>query len=218
MKKRSINQLLKELGGTSTKLCAGGGGGSPAKPEVKMPSAKGSSAKASSAEGSSAEGYSAEGYSAEGSSAEGGTRSAAETVGRALLDRLGASTGLSEDRLAELIIKAWDSAEDSAGETASGETASGETAADKTASDKTAADKTAADALAAANSPSPVGQNGLSALPITLEGSQKKRPLPIKSGSTEAPATDYTELSDEQFKALKRQLQKATSDGRRVRL
>ncbi len=208
MKKRSINQLLKELGGTSTKLCAGGGGGSPAKPEVKMPSAKGSSAKASSAEGSSAEGYSAEGYSAEGSSAEGGTRSAAETVGRALLDRLGASTGLSEDRLAELIIKAWDSAEDSADETASCETASFETAPDKTA----------ADTLAAANSPSPVGQNGLSALPITLEGSQKKRPLPIKSGSTEAPATDYTELSDEQFKALKRQLQKATSDGRRVRL
>lgn len=43
-------------------------------------------------------------------------------------------------------------------------------------------------------------------------------PRPIRGNIGEAPAADYESMSAEQFRRLKKQLQRAASDGRRVRL
>lgn len=56
----------------------------------------------------------------------------------------------------------------------------------------------------------------------TAEGSfptaKKRLPRPIRGGIGEAPQMDYQSMSAEQFRRLKKQLQRASMDGRRVRI
>ena len=50
------------------------------------------------------------------------------------------------------------------------------------------------------------------------QGGKRVLPRPIRGSIGEAPAADYESMSAEQFRRLKKQLQRAASDGRRVRL
>lgn len=50
------------------------------------------------------------------------------------------------------------------------------------------------------------------------QDTRRTLPRPIRGNIGEAPAADYDSMSAEQFRRLKKQLQKAFSDGRRVRL
>lgn len=45
-----------------------------------------------------------------------------------------------------------------------------------------------------------------------------KLPSPIRGGLFEAPRADYESMSAEQFRRLKKQLERASMDGRRIRL
>ncbi len=46
----------------------------------------------------------------------------------------------------------------------------------------------------------------------------KQLPRPIKGGMGEAPAIDFDNMSTEQFRRLKKQLQNAARDGKRIRI
>ena len=50
------------------------------------------------------------------------------------------------------------------------------------------------------------------------QDTKRTLPRPIRGNIGEAPAADYDSMSAEQFRRLKKQLQRAFSDGRRVRL
>lgn len=50
------------------------------------------------------------------------------------------------------------------------------------------------------------------------EADQARLPLPMRAGVTIPPEADYDSMSSEQFRRLKKQLQRAAADGRRVRL
>lgn len=122
----------------------------------------------------------------EGSMPETAAKSnAAETVGRALLDRLGRITDMSEEELVKLILKAWEEADA-----------------------KVPAEKT--------KLPEKLGTG--SDAPLSRGKAMPKLPKPMRSGASETPAIDYSELTSEQFKELKKMLAKAQSDGRKVRL
>ena len=43
-------------------------------------------------------------------------------------------------------------------------------------------------------------------------------PRPIRGSMGQAPETDYENMSSEDFRKLRRQLKKASMDGRRVRI
>lgn len=116
----------------------------------------------------------------------------AEVIGRALLDRLGASTGLSEEELVDFILEAW--------------------------TRDTAAKNAEADDRSGISAENLLPSNGEKAkAPVSIER-PKRLPMPMRGMNIEAPAIDYTELSSEQFRELKRQLKKAGADGKRVRL
>ena len=48
--------------------------------------------------------------------------------------------------------------------------------------------------------------------------SMKRLPRTLRGGLGEAPEADYESMSAEQFRRLKKQLQRAAADGRRIRL
>ncbi len=50
------------------------------------------------------------------------------------------------------------------------------------------------------------------------EKAQARLPLSMRAGVTVPPEADYDSMSSEQFRRLKKQLQRAAADGRRVRL
>ena len=51
-----------------------------------------------------------------------------------------------------------------------------------------------------------------------IKGYSRRLPAPIRGGLFEAPKADYESMSAEQFRRLKKQLQRANMDGRKVRL
>ena len=132
--------------------------------------------------------------------------SAAERVGRALLDRLGSASGLSEDALADAIIAVWEDPEALTGGEAEGNGKGGALKPYVEPEMKIfGSDASAADLLEGESRP----------LPFT---EHKRTSAPIRSGGIQAEPIDYEELTDEQFRRLKKQLQKAAADGKRVRL
>ncbi len=115
--------------------------------------------------------------------------SPAEMVGRALLDRLGSGTGLSERELAEAILDVWAHPDKLAPNGEPQEPATDDEAGES-------AERT----------------------PVTPFGEHRRMPKPIRSGAAAPQRIDYDELTDEQFRTLRKQLKKAEADGKKVRI
>jgi|GEM_PF-3014690 len=128
--------------------------------------------------------------------------SAAEKVGRALLDRLGNSTGMEEDELADAIIAVWDDPDTLTG---------GEPLQEKRPYEEPALE-------VSGEAASSIGGEAASSIGGSPFGEHRRIPVPLRSGSAEAAPVDYDELTREQFMKLKKQLKKAAADGKRVRL
>ena len=128
--------------------------------------------------------------------------SAAEKVGRALLDRLGNSTGMEEDELADAIIAVWDDPDTLTG---------GEPPQEKRPYEEPALE-------VSGEAASSIGGEAASSIGGSPFGEHRRIPVPLRSGSAEAAPVDYDELTREQFMKLKKQLKKAAADGKRVRL
>ena len=130
------------------------------------------------------------------------TVSPAERIGRALLKKLG-GTGLPEDKLADAIIAAWDDMP------------------------LPGADDGAKDAKTEEGEAEGAKDLGAEELIKELDGGAKKQPfpgrsarapMPIKSSAAGGAPIDYESLTAKQFRQLKKQLQRAASEGKRVRL
>ena len=112
--------------------------------------------------------------------------SPAERIGRALLDRLGESTGMDEEALADAITAVW-------------------AESDKLpAEGKREYEEPEAEIVRPAKPP--------------LVAEQRRVRAPMRAEAAAESPMDYSELSQEQFRKLKKQLQKAAADGRRVRI
>ncbi len=107
--------------------------------------------------------------------------SAAERVGRALLERLGAD-GMDEDELADAIIAVWEN--------------------------EGAAPLVYAEPDTEPEAPAKP--------PLVAE--RRRMPQPMRADAAAPAPLDYDRLTAEQFRRLKKQLQKAAADGRKVRL
>ena len=136
--------------------------------------------------------------------------SAAEKVGRALLDRLGNSTGMEEDELADAIIAVWDDPDTLTG---------GEPPQEKRPYEEPALEVSGEAASSiGGEAASSIGGEAASSIGGSPFGEHRRIPVPLRSGSAEAAPVDYDELTREQFMKLKKQLKKAAADGKRVRL
>ncbi len=139
-------------------------------------------------------------------------------LGEAFLARLSIPQGMSEEEAAEKIIEMWRSA-DEAGLTPAegGGSDEGEPqlayAADAEAEGHGGELENAEDE---AELDSPYGRAASEAGGSSARSA--KLPAPIRGGLFEAPAADYDSMSAEQFRRLKKQLERASRDGRKVRL
>lgn len=115
--------------------------------------------------------------------------SAAERLGRAMLDRFGdVDDDVTEDELVDAILEAWDM--------------SGETAPEE--------DEPAPEA----EPEEEPEEDGEENVPFETE----RRPVPMRAGTNAAKPVDYAEMSAKQFNDLKKLLKKASADGKRIRL
>lgn len=118
-------------------------------------------------------------------------------LGAAFLARLNLPEGMDEREAAERIIAMWNGA-DTRG-AAENQAESGEDYSEENAGE---------------NEP-------LEDAPMSGARGEKhggRLPAPIRGGLFEAPRADYESMSAEQFRRLKKQLERASMDGRRIRL
>lgn len=127
-----------------------------------------------------------------------GTRmNAAERLGRALLESLGAIEGVSEDELVDAVLENF----------------GGGTGGDKRAEPaqepvpETVREPEALAALTAGEAPD--GAELWEDRPV---------PVPMRTGSGRTAPVDYSTMSAEQFARLRKLLKKANADGRRIKL
>lgn len=118
-------------------------------------------------------------------------------LGAAFLARLNLPEGMDEREAVERIIAMWNGA-DTRG-AAENEAESGEDYSEE----NTGENETLEDAPMS-------GARG--------EKHGGRLPAPIRGGLFEAPRADYESMSAEQFRRLKKQLERASMDGRRIRL
>ena len=118
-------------------------------------------------------------------------------LGAAFLARLNVPEGMDEREAAERIIAMWNDADGrGAAET---EAELGEEYPEDTAEE---------------NEP-------IEDAPVSVARGEKhggRLPAPIRGGLFEAPRADYESMSAEQFRRLKKQLERASMDGRKIRL
>lgn len=113
-------------------------------------------------------------------------------LGEAFLARLDLPEGMSEEEAAERIISMWN-----------------EKDAFRASNEAEGAETEAHFGESAPDDPDDV----------RFEAARPPRlPMPIRGGLFEAPKADYESMSAEQFRRLKKQLERASMDGRRIRL
>lgn len=118
-------------------------------------------------------------------------------LGAAFLARLNIPEGMDEREAAERIIAMWNGA-DTRG-AAENEAESGEDYSEENAGES-----------------EPLEDAPMSGARGEKHGG--RLPAPIRGGLFEAPRADYESMSAEQFRRLKKQLERASMDGRRIRL
>lgn len=119
-------------------------------------------------------------------------------LGAAMLDRLGIPEDIDRNEIVEQILLHWQNLPE--------ESAEDYDQAHYAANDEDFNEADAPD------------QGEPTQLPAPGRGTNAALPRPIRGRLGEAPAADYEGMSAEQFRRLKKQLQRAASDGRRVRL
>lgn len=118
--------------------------------------------------------------------------SAAERLGRAMLDRIGgAGDGVTEDELVDALLEEWDG---EAGPEDEGEEDYNEGEPDEYELEEEEEEED--------------GE------PFTVN----RRPVPMRAASAASAPVDYAEMSAKQFNDLKKLLKKASADGKRIRL
>ena len=142
-----------------------------------------------------------------GDGAEQSGASAAERLGRALLDTLGLADDVNEDELVEAVLGEWANRDESgeAGEADEADEAGeplydgteDEPGYDERGYDERGYDKPEEDDV-------PFGR--------------VRRPVPIRTAGTASAPVDYADMSTEQFRELKKLLKKAAADGKRIKL
>ncbi len=142
-----------------------------------------------------------------GDGAEQSGASAAERLGRALLDTLGLADDVNEDELVEAVLGEWANRDES-GEAGEADEADedgeplydgteDERGYDERGYDERGYDKPEEDDV-------PFGR--------------ARRPVPIRTAGAASAPVDYADMSTEQFRELKKLLKKAAADGKRIRL
>lgn len=145
-----------------------------------------------------------------GDGAEQSGASAAERLGRALLDTLGLADDVNEDELVEAVLGEWANRDESgeAGEAGEADEADedgeplydgteDEPGYDERGYDERGYDKPEEDDV-------PFGR--------------ARRPVPIRTAGAASAPVDYADMSTEQFRELKKLLKKAAADGKRIKL
>ena len=151
-----------------------------------------------------------EGYAAEGESEDGaiGGVSAAERLGRALLERFGgAPEGATEDDLVDAILENWGMPEEDAPADDDEDDDDGEDGDYGGDEDNSGDDDYEDDE----DEELPTDDEG----PF---GAQVRRPVPMRTGSQASSPLDYSEMSRKQFNEIRKLIKKASSDGKRIRL
>ena len=152
--------------------------------------------------------------SGEGEKPAEGAPSAAERLGRALLDTLGAADdGVTEDELVETILGEWGAAaaRGDDGDEASDEDESSDE--DDSSSHGELYDGTAEEQYEEGDEDS--GEEEEREAPFER---MAKRPTPMRTGSAASDPVDYSDMSSAQFRELRKLLKKAAAEGKRIRL
>lgn len=140
-----------------------------------------------------------------GDGAEQSGASAAERLGRALLDTLGLADDVNEDELVEAVLGEWANRDES-GEADEADETGGEPLYDGT-EDEPGYDERGYDER---GSDEPEEDD--------VPFGRARRPVPIRTAGAASAPVDYADMSTEQFRELKKLLKKAAADGKRIRL
>ena len=115
-------------------------------------------------------------------------------LGRAFIERLDLPEGMTAAEAAEAVIAMWESGEGAEAHAPAGQEATAASeAAEANAADEAKGGETAAKRGA-------------------------ELPLPVRGELADAPEPDYSRMSSEQFRKLKKQLARASMDGLRIRI
>ena len=137
-----------------------------------------------------------------GDGAEQSGASAAERLGRALLDTLGLADDVNEDELVEAVLGEWANRDES-GEAGEADEADedGEPLYDGT-EDEPGYDQ----------------RGYYEQEEDDIPFGRARRPVPIRTAGAASAPVDYADMSTEQFRELKKLLKKAAADGKRIKL
>ena len=147
-----------------------------------------------------------------GDGAEQSGASAAERLGRALLDTLGLADDVNEDELVEAVLGEWANRDESgeAGEADEADEA-GEPLYDGT-EDEPGYDERGYDERGSDERGSDEPEED------DVPFGRVRRPVPIRTAGAASAPVDYADMSTEQFRELKKLLKKAAADGKRIKL